>query len=97
MPQLVDFNDNLLVLEIGIVTPPFILDFAKSWIDRQPDFTEETLADWEAAGVENFGAGRWGGVLSLLYGLRQFGIYYYDAKPANIRFPLDETSAPANF
>ena len=82
------------MVEIGIVTPPSILDFAKSWVDRAPDFTEETLADWEAAGVENFGAERWAEVLSLVYSLRQFGIYYYDAKPANIRFPADEPPLP---
>jgi hypothetical protein len=86
VPQLFGYNDDLLVIEMGIVTAPYILDFAKAWLDQPPDFSEEALADWEAEGIENFGEERWPTVCNLLYGLRPLGIFYYDAKPQNIRF-----------
>jgi hypothetical protein len=31
-----------------IVFPPCVLDFAKSYVDRPPDYPVEALADWEA-------------------------------------------------
>ena len=61
------------------------LDFAKAHIDRKPDFSEEVMNDWESEGIENFGD-RWSDVKAVVYELRKFGIYYYDAKPGNINF-----------
>ncbi len=85
VPQLVNFDDSLWVIEMGIVSAPFILNFAKCWLDRPADYTPEILADWDAEGAERF-EDRWAQVKSLLSSLKQFGVYYYDAKPANIRF-----------
>lgn len=50
VPQLLGFNRELLVIEMRIVTPPFILDFAKAWLDVPPDFSPEVLEDWERDG-----------------------------------------------
>jgi hypothetical protein len=85
VPQLIGFDDKLWIIEMGIVTAPYILDFAKSWLDRPADYTDETLSDWDAQGSELF-EDRWPQVRSLLTSLKRFGIYYYDAKPGNIRF-----------
>ncbi len=84
VPRLIDFDDELLIIEIGIVKPPYLLDFGKAHLDHPPDFSSETMAEWEEQLVELFGddVPR---VKSLLRRLTQFGIYYYDAKPANIR------------
>jgi hypothetical protein len=46
VPELVDFDDELLVVEMTIVSPPFILDFGKVHFDRRPEFSAETLAEW---------------------------------------------------
>jgi hypothetical protein len=85
VPQLFGYNDDLFVIEMGIVTAPFILDFAKAWLDRPGPYSEEQLEEWELQSAELFGD-RWPSVYCLLYGLRKFGIFYYDAKPANIMF-----------
>jgi len=37
VPQLLGADDDLLVLEITIVTPPFVLDFAGAFLDAPPD------------------------------------------------------------
>jgi hypothetical protein len=89
VPQLLGFNDELWVIELRIVTPPYILDFAKAWLDMPPDFSAETMADWETEGEDLFGPNRWPQVKVILWVLRGLGIYYYDAKPQNIRFADD--------
>lgn len=88
IPQLVGSDDSLLVIEMTIVFPPCILDFAKSYVDHPPDFSQEVLADWQTETELLFGA-RWDVVLSILGWLRNYGIHYFDAKPANIRFADD--------
>ena len=89
VPQLYGFNDHLQVIEMGIVAPPFVLDFAKAWLDQPPDFSEEVLQDNEEKSRELFGD-RWSDIQSLVWGLRQFGIYYYDTNPGNIKFAGDD-------
>ena len=58
IPRLIGFDDDLLIVEMGIVFPPFLLDFGKAYLDHAPDYTPEVLADWEAARQELFGE-RW--------------------------------------
>lgn len=90
VPKLLGWNDELRVIEIGIVAPPFVLDFAKCWLDSPPEFSEQQWDDWHAQGQELF-EDRWAAVLELLSALKQYGIFYYDAKPGNINFgELDE-------
>ncbi|MDA1053858.1 MAG: hypothetical protein O3C40_25700 [Planctomycetota bacterium] len=85
VPRLVDFDEELLVVEMTIVTPPFLLDFGKAYLDQPPDYSAEVLEDWERERVELFGD-RWSEVREALSWLRSIGIYYYDAKPGNITF-----------
>ena len=85
VPRLIGYDDELWVLEISIVFPPFVIDFAKSYLDRPPDFSAEVLADDEERNREVF-EDRWREVKSLLWALRQYGIYYMDPKPGNIMF-----------
>lgn len=54
VPELLDFDDELLVIEITIVSPPFILDFGKVHFDRRPEFSAETLAEWRESMKELF-------------------------------------------
>jgi hypothetical protein len=86
VPQLIDHDDELLVIEMTIVAPPFILDFAKVSLDRRVEFPPETLDDWRESMQELF-EDRWPEVRLLLAALERYGIYYLDAKPGNIMFP----------
>jgi len=47
VPQLIRIDDELRVIEMTIVTRPFVLDFAGAYLDSPPDFSEEVWAEWE--------------------------------------------------
>jgi hypothetical protein len=85
VPLLDDWDDCLLALEISIVKPPFLLDFAGAYLDFPPEFSQETMAEWRAEKREQFGA-RWHEVELVLRALEEYGIYYQDPNPGNIRF-----------
>ncbi len=91
VPELIRTDPRLFVIEMRIVTPPFILDFAKAWLDRPMEFEEGGYEEWLEDCRSRF-EDRWPRVKALLSSLRQFGIYYYDAKPANITVK-DDSSA----
>jgi hypothetical protein len=85
VPRLVRFDDELSVIEMSVVTRPFVLDFAGAQLDRPPQFPEEVLADWIAEKQEQFGA-RWPEVQAILRALQIYGIYMEDVTPGNISF-----------
>jgi len=58
IPRLLGSDAELLVIEIGLVMPPRLIDFAKAYLDFEPEFTPEVWADWEEDRSERFGA-RW--------------------------------------
>jgi hypothetical protein len=85
VPQLLRSDDELLALEITIVTPPHVLDFAGAFLDFPPDFSEEAWADWRQKNEEQFGSD-WAKAQEILSELEELGIYMYDPSPSNIRF-----------
>lgn len=93
IPDWIGQSDELWVIEIRIVSPPYLLDFGKAWIDEPPDFPADAMEMWEASGIELFGEERWCEVKGLLFALEKYGIYYYDAKPGNIRFHPESSSS----
>ena len=46
VPLLTNYDDDLLAIEMTIVSPPFVLDFGGAYLDRPPDYTPEIWADW---------------------------------------------------
>jgi hypothetical protein len=86
IPQLLRYDDDLLVIEMTVVSRPFILDFAGAYLDHAPDFPEEVLADWRAEKEEQFGSG-WPEVQAVLRLLETYGIFLEDVSPGNISFP----------
>ena len=58
VPQFIRADDELQVIEMTIVTRPFVLDFAGSYVGTPPEFSEDIWAEWEAEKREQFGA-RW--------------------------------------
>jgi hypothetical protein len=85
VPELVDFDDELWVIEMTVVTRPFVLDFAGTYLDQAPDFSEEVLADWHAEKQEQFGP-RWPEVQAILGMLQSYGVFMVDVNLGNVSF-----------
>jgi hypothetical protein len=74
LPTLIRFDDALLGIEMTIVKPPFVLDFAGATLDAVPEFSEEILADWRASKEEQFSE-NWSRVSLVLDELARHGIH----------------------
>ena len=85
VPQFIRADDDLWVIEMSIVSRPFVLDFAGAYLDARPDFPEETWADWESQKREQFGD-RWRKVQAVTDAFEELGIYLVDVSPSNIAF-----------
>jgi hypothetical protein len=85
VPTLVRHEDDLLVIEMDIVTRPFILDFAGAYLDYPPQFPDEMWTQWEVEKIEQFG-NHWSKVKQLLATLEELDIYMLDVSPSNIAF-----------
>jgi hypothetical protein len=85
VPQLLRADDELCVIEMTIVTRPFLLDFAGAALDVRPEFSDEIWAEWETQKREQFG-GRWKTVRAVLDTLEGWGVYLLDVSPSNISF-----------
>ena len=85
VPQLIDFDDELLVIEMSVVVRPFVLDFGGAYLDRTPDYDEEILEEWRRDKEEQFEL-NWPKAESILAELRRYGIYVADVNPGNIGF-----------
>ena len=47
VPQFVRATEDLRIVEMSIVSRPFVLDFAGAYLDGPPDFSSEIWAEWE--------------------------------------------------
>ena len=47
VPLPLRFDDEFMAIEMTIVMPPFVLDFASASLDAPIEFSEEILDDWE--------------------------------------------------
>lgn len=83
VPEMLRYHDELWVIEMTVVTRPFVLDFAGAYLDEPPDFPDEVLAEWRAEKQEQFGP-RWPEVQAILRFLEGYGIFMVDANPGNI-------------
>jgi hypothetical protein len=84
VPQLLRHDDELWIIEMTVVTRPFVLDFAGAFLDHAPDFSEEVLAEWHAEKQEQFGAARWREAQAVVRALQQYGVNMVDVTPNNI-------------
>ena len=85
VPQLLEYDDNLWLIEMTIVARPFVLDFAGAYLDHPPDFSEDVLAEWETEKREQFGT-QWQDAKRILNELELIGVYMADVNPGNIAF-----------
>ncbi len=87
MPRLIDHHDELWVIEMEFVVPPFVVDFATAGVDSNPlnKYSPEELDDWFESRRELF-EDRWPQAKEILHEFRKHGIYLVDLKPGNIVF-----------
>ncbi len=85
VPTLVAFDHELMIVEMGIVSPPYLLDFGKAYVDRASPYTPEQIAESIDESRQLFDAGDWPAIEAAVLDLKLIGIIYLDIKPANIR------------
>lgn len=85
VPKLMDYDDRLWVIEMEIVSPPFVLDFAGAYLDRKPDFPADVMRTWQREKRAQF-RDDWPRVLSIMAELARHGVHLADVKPGNITF-----------
>lgn len=72
VPRLVGHDDTLWVVEMGVVSPPCVLDFAQSYDELHPSYPE--FPDYGQAPQDALGD-RWDTVRDILSKLRSIGIH----------------------
>ncbi len=86
VPELVDFDDYLWVIEISVVKRPYVLDFAKATIEVAPGFPPEVMREWLHRKSQDFGH-HWPAVVAIMEELRtRYGIHLTDLNQGNIAF-----------
>jgi hypothetical protein len=84
VPFVLRLDDEAGTIEMTIVRPPFVLDFASARLDHPIDFPEDVLADWFVEKREQFG-NDWPRAAAVIRGLERMGIFMTDVHPGNIR------------
>jgi hypothetical protein len=90
VPQLIDYDDTLLVIEMEIVRPPYLLDFGKAYLDESSPYSNEELSRHLTELAAHFSQADLPRIKKILRLLRNYGIEYLDAKAKNIRLRSDE-------
>ena len=89
VPRLVDADVCRRILEMQIVTPPFVVDFASASLDERPilfrEFDQAQLDEWESDRQELFGED-WEEVQVVMNSFERHGIFLSDVKPGNVTF-----------
>jgi hypothetical protein len=83
IPRPLGNDDDLWCIEMEIVSPPFVLDFAGAHLNTPPGFPEDVMADWTAEKLEQYGDD-WPWVQAVMRELAGVGIFLADVKPGNI-------------
>ncbi len=85
VPELLGKCGQFLVLELGIVAPPRLLDFGKAYLDWPGPLPSDVLEEHLQLRSDEYSESDWDRVMDAFYELKQYGIYYYDLRPANIQ------------
>ena len=87
VPELVGHDDDLLAIEMTMVSPPFVVDFASVVLDIDPELIEDEGHTLEDMVRERFGDDRVGDVLGIRDELIvRAGAYLSDLHGHNIKF-----------
>lgn len=91
IPRMYSRDDGLLAIEMQIVFPPFILDFASARFDSRPDLIEDEGHTLHDRIRDRFGSARAAKVIDICDDLAaRAGIYLLDPHPGNIKFSPDD-------
>ncbi len=85
VPQLLAQDDLWHAVEMSIVKPPFVLDFAGAWLDKAPEFSVDVWEMWEVEKQEQFEED-WPEARRVLAALANLGIHMVDVHRGNVRF-----------
>jgi len=86
VPRPLRRHDGLLIIEMEMVTKPYVVDFASAGVDGPLfDFDPEILEEHERSRKEMF-EDRWPIVKQIMAEFRRHGIFLSDVKPGNITF-----------
>lgn len=83
IPHIFATDDDLWCIEMEIVSPPFVLDFAGAYLNFPPDYPDEVMAAWRAEKREQY-EDDWPWVQEIMRDLASIGVYLADVKPGNI-------------
>ena len=81
-------DDRLLIIEMTRVSPPFLRDAGRAYLDDPPEFLPDELArqQWDTEKREQFES-NWPKVQAILRELEsRYGVHIADVNPGNIRF-----------
>lgn len=84
IPQPIHFDNELQIIEMELVSPPFIVDFAGAYLDQKPPFSPEEWAEWEQEKSEQF-EDDWKRVKSAMWALQAHGVYLNDLHTGNVK------------
>jgi len=93
IPRLLGTDDNLLIIEMALVHPPFIVDFGGAYLDEPPAHSVDPLTkqNWIEEKREQFGE-NWEKAQAILIDLEEkYDIYVVDVNPGNIQFKHPST------
>lgn len=85
VPRMIDSDEELLVVEMTIVSRPYVLDFAGAYLDDPPEFPAEVMAERREHWAEIFEE-RWPQVRRILAAFQRVGVHLLDPSPSNIAF-----------
>ena len=83
IPRMIAFDDQLQIIELEVVRPPFVVDFAGAVLHTRPEWLNQAELErkvrdfWETDE-------RVTRVLEVLSTFRRLGVFLTDVKPGNI-------------
>lgn len=88
IPRLLGIDDELFIIEMALVHPPFVVDFGGAYLDEPPTHALDPAIrkSWIEEKQEQFGQ-NWRKTQAILAELeKKYGIYVVDVNPGNIQF-----------
>lgn len=83
IPYVFRTSDEFWCIEMEIVSPPFVLDFAGADLNIPPEYPDDVVAAWEVEKREQY-EDDWPWVRQIMAELAGIGVYLADVKPGNI-------------
>ena len=86
VPILVGSSEKLMAIEMSVVQPPCIVDFAQAYLDFPFEYEEGSEEHWWNQIREDFG-NNFAKAEEVFYFMQnKFDLYYYDLAPRNLMF-----------